>query len=406
MDAQPEAPPVAGAVFAVGSFTKSTSTGSQVVPHTLGQNPKAVILWTIGKTNETLGGNFLYGFGMSDSSLSGSVGTSTRDAVSTTSSSRRMAAKALTLVQSSGATVAEADLPSWSSTTFTLNWTSNDAQPYVIHYIAIGGPQVTAKLVNWQAPTSAGSKSVVVGFQPEAVIHIHAGAAFTGAPGTSQGNMVVGMGAMDKSGAQWAIQASDVDNTSTTMSSRAQRSNAALYMYTDTGSAGVTKEAKFVSMNADGFTLNFTTANANASQIYSLALAGLKADVGTFNKTTASAPASQAVPSAFKPGAVFMASYQTTAQSSGVISSSTCSFGVGASDGAHEGSAAINAADGVATSSVSGIDKTSKAFIKMNQPPIDAEADMTSFDPTGFTLNWTTSDTTASQICFLALGAP
>jgi hypothetical protein len=42
----------------------------------------------------------------------------------------------------------------------------------------------------------------------------------------------------------------------------------------------------------------------------------------------------------------------------------------------------------------------------MNTPPLDAEADMASFGASGFTLNWTTNDAVASQICFLALGAP
>jgi len=41
----------------------------------------------------------------------------------------------------------------------------------------------------------------------------------------------------------------------------------------------------------------------------------------------------------------------------------------------------------------------------MNTAPLDAEADLASFGPTGFTLNWPTNDAIASQICFLALGA-
>jgi hypothetical protein len=79
---------------------------------------------------------------------------------------------------------------------------------------------------------------------------------------------------------------------------------------------------------------------------------------------------------------------------------------MGASDGTNEASSAIVTSDNASPTSVDGHDKTSKAFIKMNTPPLDAEADMASFGASGFTLNWTTNDTTASQICFLALGAP
>jgi len=176
-------------------------------------------------------------------------------------------------------------------------------------------------------------------------------------------------------------------------------------MYTDTVAPGVTKQATFVSMNSDGFTLNFTTASTNASQIYSLALAGLKAGVGTFNKTTAAAPALQSVTTGFTPGAVFLASFQIPGQTA-TISEPICSIGLGATDGAHEASSTLGSNDAVTTSNVVGQDKTNKAFIKMNTPPLDAEADFASFNASGFSLNWTTGDSVASQICFLALGAP
>jgi len=321
-----------------------------------------------------------------------------------------MARKAITLV-SAGETMttvalAEADMPSWGSTSFTLNWTTNDGQPFVVHYLLVGGPQVSAKIVNWQTPGAAGQKTVTgFGFQPETVLHFHAGAAFDDPAPFNLASGVIGLGVMDKTGAQWAIQVADANNASTTVTGRGQRNDAALYMFNDVGTPSVTKKASFASMNADGFTLNFSTASSTLSQVYSLALAGLKAGVGTFNKTTATAPANQSVTTGFKPGAVFMASYQMVAQTA-PVSESMCSVGVGATDGAHEASSTLGSYDAVMTPDVGGQDKTSKAFIKMNMPPLDAEADFASFDPNGFSLNWTTNDNIASQICFLALGAP
>ena len=408
MDAGPEAPPPPGAVFATGSFSKSGSTGSQSVAHGLGQVPKALILWTIGKTNESLSSGFYYGIGISDSSAGYAIATTARDGVSPAWAIRRIAtSKAMLMIGTSGSStvvLAEANVPSLSASNFTLNWTTNDGQPSVVHYLAIGGPQVTAKVVHWQAPGAPGTRTVSgIGFQPEAVLHFYPGWGYDEAPGANVTNAVIGLGAMDKTGAQWAIQAGSVHNESPAVSSRAQRNDSAFYSYTDTGPA-VTKDAKFVSMNADGFTLNFTTANSAASHVFSLALGGLRASVGTFNKTTGAAPASQSVPSGFRPGALLLASYQTTAQTSGT-SVSTGSFGLGVSDGTNEASSAVVAADNVSTAAVDGIDKTSKVFLKMNTPPLDAEADLASFDPTGFTLNWTTNDSIATQICFLALGA-
>jgi hypothetical protein len=407
MDAAPEAPPPPGAVFAVGSFSKSGSTGSQSIAHGLGQVPKALILWTIGKTNESQSSGFYYGIGMSDASASYAIASTARDGVSPAWAIRRITSKALLMISSNGtnATVAaEASLPGWSSTNFTLDWTTNDGQPSVVHYVVIGGPQVTAKVVHWLAPTAPGTQTVSgIGFQPETVLHFYPGWGYDEAPDSNVTNAVIGLGAMDKTGAQWAVQAGSVHNVSPTTASRAQRTDSAIYSYTDTGPA-VNKDAKFVSMNADGFTVNFTTANSAASHLYSLALGGLKASVGSFNKTTGTAPATQSVTSGFQPGALLLASFQTTAQTSGTAVS-TGSIGLGASDGTHEASSAVVADNGVSTASVEGIDKASKVFIKMNTAPLDAEADLASFGASGFNLNWTTNDATASQICFVALGA-
>jgi hypothetical protein len=407
MDAGPDLPPAPGAVFAVGSFVKLTTTGAQTVAHTLGDVPKALILWTTGKTNETESAGFLYGFGASDGTATYSVGISSQDNVATTATSRRMAQKAITLVQGGEILVAEADLTSRTASDFALNWTTNDAQPIVVHYLAIGGPQVTAKMAEWVAPTATGNKAITgIGFRPETVLHFYAGAAYTGPVGTSTFNGIFGLGAMDKNGGQWSTQVTAWDAVNPSQTTRGQQTNAAIFMYADGSSAAITKKASFVSMDADGFTVNFTTANSNAGLICSLALAGVKATVASFNKVTGSSPASQPVATVgFKPGAVLLSSYQMAAQTAS-ISETTCSYGIGASDGIHQGSSAFVATNNVSPTAVDAIDKTSKVFLKVNTPPLDAEADLTSLDANGFTLNWTTSDPAASQIGFWALAAP
>src|SRR5206468_2037518 len=64
---------VPGAVFAVGSFVKRGSIGLQVVPHSLGKVPKALLMWTVGKTGSGASGNYLYAMGTS--SAPGSSGS-------------------------------------------------------------------------------------------------------------------------------------------------------------------------------------------------------------------------------------------------------------------------------------------------------------------------------------------
>ncbi len=108
----------------------------------------------------------------------------------------------------------------------------------------------------------------------------------------------------------------------------------------------------------------------------------------------------------FKPGVVFFSSMQDLPMATNGVTQAR--FGFGASDGTTEGSSAMHDADNVTPTSTGAIDKTNKAFIKMNNSTltVDAEANVKSLDPDGFTLQFTTNDGVATQICYLALGAP
>src|SRR5438552_209595 len=134
----------------VGSFTKNSTTGNQTVNHSLGETPVALILWTASETNESFSSTFQFGMGLTDGTNNRSAAGSSEDNKSSSVTSRRLATKALTIVDYSQGTVAEADLSSWSSTSFTLNWTTNTASTgYVVHYLALGGYDVSSKVFTW-----------------------------------------------------------------------------------------------------------------------------------------------------------------------------------------------------------------------------------------------------------------
>jgi len=178
-------PARASGTFTVGSFTKSTSAApvTQAVAHGVGSAPKAIIFWTNGKTSTSLGSGFLYGFGMTDGTTSKSIATSSDDNQSTSRASRRIANKALTIINGSGTLQAEADLQSVDATNFTLNWTTNDSTGYVVHFIAIGGSRISAKVLGWTMATATGNQAVTgIGFRPDVVIAAHGGGGLTSAP--------------------------------------------------------------------------------------------------------------------------------------------------------------------------------------------------------------------------------
>ena len=348
-------------------------------------------------------GTAYFGFGMTDGTRSRSVSTSSQDGATTSNASTRMANKVLTMVRWGEVVVAEADLSSWNDTTFTLNWTTNDAASYVIHYIAIGGSDIQARVVDWTMRTTVGNTTVTgVGFQPDVVFHAHGGHALTAALPTNMADGAFGLGVMDFDGDQWAFANWTEDNVGTSDTQRGQLTNAALYSFNN--GLTVQKQASWVSMNADGFTLNFTnTGSALAARVFSLALKGVNVKPGSFLKSTAAAPAPQPITGVgFRPSLVMLASVQNTTQAAPAVHSR---FGLGASDGTTEGSSAFQDQDAAAFMATEAIDKTSKVFMKVDNstPVINAEADLTSFGTDGFTLNWTTNDAVQTQILYLSL---
>ena len=398
---------LAGSTFKVGSFTKSTNTSvpvSQAVAHGLGVTPKALILWTEGKTDESFGVSSLFGFGVTDGTTSKSASAGSEDAQNNSQEARRIANKALTIVDWNQVLRAEADWSSWDSTNFTLSWSTNNSTGYTVHFIAIGGTDISANVVGWTMPTSTGNHSVSgVGFKPDIVIHVHAGSGFTNTPTANHGSAAFGLGVMDADGDQWATTFLAEDGSPTSDTQRSQQTDACIYAMDK--SLTVTKEASWVSMDSSGFTVNFGTANSSASQAFSLALKGLNVKPGSFSKSTASQPASQSVTGVgFQPSLILLTSFQDATQAS---PAAHARYGIGASDGTNEGCSALQNGDALTTTTVDGIDKTSKVFVKVNNstPAVDAEADTTSLDSGGFTLNWTTNDSVATEILYIALGS-
>jgi hypothetical protein len=397
--------PARAASISVGSFTKSTGTApvQQNVAHGLGETPKALILWSAARTSSgSFTSNARFSVGMTDGTTSGSAGGGSRSGQDTTDASRRMANKAITLVEWGQTLMAEADLDSWNATNFTLNWTTNDGSAHVIHFLAIGGSQVSAQMLSWAMRTSTGDQAVTgVGFTPEVVVHIHAGAGFTSTPPASTVHWGFGIGAMDRSGGQWATTGFSVDASGTSDTQGYQRTNQTIAAI-DAG-LGVAKEAAYVSMDSDGFTVNFSTANSSASRVFSLALKGVHAKAGTFLKTVASATASQSLTGIpFRPRAVMLLGAQDIARTT---PQSHNRFGMGAGSADAEGAIAVQDTDGLGFSSSDDIQRTTKAFIKVNNntPSIDAEADLASLDEAGFTLSWTTNDAVQTEMLYLAL---
>jgi RHS repeat-associated protein len=389
----------------MGTFLKSASTGSQTITHDLGAEPKAILLWT-GSATASDSTSFMSGqrvsIGMSDGTASHSKSAASQDNVNTSNTGHRHADAALSVVQWDGSLRAEALLTNWNENDFTLNWTTNDSTTYSVSYLILGGSDVSAKVLDWLSPSSTGNVSVTgAGFEPDLAINLYGRPSASTSPHNGP-NAGIGLGVMDDAGNEWATFEYSRDGRGTSETARGIRTDRAIFYSYETSTWE--NRASYVSMDADGFTVNFDATETNQNTISSLVLKGIEFDLGNFTKSVSAAPASQSITGAgFEPAALLMAGVQTT--STGQSAGSR--WALGAADDNTAAAFALQDANGSGFTSVDAIHKLGKTFVKVDNttPAIDAEADLTSFDSDGFTLNWTTNDSDADVIGYLALGA-
>jgi hypothetical protein len=159
-------------------------------------------------------------------------------------------------------------------------------------------------------------------------------------------------------------------------------------------------------MDADGFTVNWTTANASSRIIAYLALKGGRYFVG--NETQRTSTGTRAKTGVgFTPTGILAFSVNATANAS-VAAHDRIAIG-GASAAGTEGATWAGDTDSLATTSADQSTVTDKVLrlIDTDGPAAaDAEADLDSFDADGFTLDWTTADAVAREFVFICFGTP
>lgn len=297
----------------VGSFTKATATGNQDITLPTGcpdltgaaAGSWAIMFWTSGPNGTATGvwgANIVASLGFTAGAANSyAAGASFNDAVAASVAGRRMAAKCITFADpAGGAVLAEADFVSFpTSTTMRINWTSNSGALYPVMFTVFTG-LTGAKVVQWATPTTAIPVSVTgAGFSPDLVLHAQALVAALPASGT-QANL--SFGAMNKHGQQWSNTIISANALNPSNTSRWQQTDACFTTVDQT--EVIFAQAHFKSMDADGFTTNFSTSPA-AYQVISLCLKGVSSKLGAF-VTVAGTPVTYATRAGFQPrGALF-----------------------------------------------------------------------------------------------------
>ncbi len=259
---------------------------------------------------------------------------------------------------------------------------------------------LSTKAGNFALNTSTGNQAVTgIGFQPEIVL-------LFGSMNTADGvvvdfNLVIG--AATSSTARGHVSINDEDGQGTSDSSRTIFTNSCLRMLAPGSASSYLVIADFVSMNADGFTINISTAPGSAYRIGYLALAGsdlTSVKVGSFT-TPVSTGNNATTGVGFQPDAVLLFSNGDVLETDTNSVAFGFGFAVSASERAWTSLATPRSKVTTETYRRQGTDGCI-AYLDHDGSSLEVHADFVSFDADGFTLNFDTT-TSGDGVIYVAL---
>ena len=392
-----------------GNFQKITAVGGNQTVTGVGFQPKAVIFFWTRQTATGYAADESMGFGFATAAANQySVAIESDDNVGNSNYSRIRSTGNVILMLAPNAAVganatlnARASLVSFNADGFQINWGVNESRADIIHYIALGGG-MNAFAGTFNASGGTGNQAVAgVGFQPDVVLFLNSTIASSETDTTVRNRKQFNLGMMSGAGQQWAISVCGRDNQNNPPHAANQQRTDQAIMTMNNNCTGQDSLASFVSMNAGGFTINWSNAAGNAFPIFYLALSG-QHRLGSFNQPTALGNQSQAG-FGFPPQELFLASFNRIA-GTGIAPESEISLG--AASGPLARGAIWSESRDLGTTDANMATLTTQAIRLATGPTTtEAEAGLASFDSDGFTLNWTAADATARQILYWGVGS-
>ncbi len=374
--------------YQVGSFAVPATTGNHAVVSGLSFTPKALLFFADrqiadAKSTDAAGTNAampLTVLGMATGASNQATLRSNDDF--TGGDATYEGGNCVKSQTATGTTNFEATLVTLDSGGFTLNFTTANATAYIVNYIAMGGSDLSAKVVSFTPPTTTNASFGVTGagFQPTGAIFIGGGAT----------NTFGGIGFTDGTN-----QGANSSNFSVAIGNY-ERVNQS---YVEVNGAAKRFEANIVSLDADGCTLNFTTTTASGTTMSVLFLNGINVHVGTFNTATGSGNQTTSG-IGFTPSGVIMSSAGVAAATT--IGTTWIMHTIGAADGSNQGTVwASDNAHGNAS-----LDRANVLhFLNDDATPTDmVKASLSSFGSGQFVLNYATFDATAREVIYMAFG--
>jgi hypothetical protein len=249
--------PTSGLFTKVSTFNAGTTTGNRSITG-VGFRPKAIIFFWVALSSPGPNLNAAAGYGFATGAGSERAVNYLADnalAPGSNSTSRWQWTNrciVVTNTSASAATYHEATFVSMDADGFTINWTKTSFTSWIIHYMALGGPDITNTAVGSFTPTSGtGSQNVTgLAFQPEFLMFLSIDSNTVGSRVGTHGKVSIGFAASGAGITQSAITAATKSLSSNAITSGAQSSDSAIVEKSD-DTAAITFEGAVTSFNAD-----------------------------------------------------------------------------------------------------------------------------------------------------------
>jgi len=269
-----------------GNFAAATSTGNQAVTG-IGFQPNLVLFITNLQTaSGVANNNSCFSFGATDGTNQWACGLGLQNAQATMNNRRGFYTNRCIMVPAAGSNVMahDAAITSMDADGFTVNWQTAPGAAYIVGYLALSVTNAKVGTFN-QATTTGNQATTGVGFTPEVLMMASAG--------HDTANAIVdtarfSIGAGISSSARWAYWTGDEDAAADSRAESRYATDKIVTMADEAtgGSPTVLAEADLVSLDSDGFTVNWTTADATARNIGYIAMGGASAPPATSSKLT------------------------------------------------------------------------------------------------------------------------
>jgi hypothetical protein len=443
----------------VGSLLSPTGGPNQSITG-VGFQPKAVIFFwtaqTVGGfvTNASAGYGFATGVG-SERAV-GFVSDDNLAAGSNNPARWQWTNRCIAVVANAAAvaTDAHASLTSMDADGFSLNWPVRNTS-YIVHYLALGGPDITDAAVGTFRPAAGLGPESFGGltFSPQFLMFLSIDSNTVGSRVTPDGKVSLGYAGLSSGYGITQGGATAVSRTggANIVTSSMQRTDAAL-LEKATNVLGVELVASVTSFDANGFTIDKTVNSGALTDVHYLALRGGQYRVGDISRPSTAGPSTRAYTGVgFTPHGLLFTSFNLAFQAvpdeearisvsaaDSTLSGTPLRYGQratffhdkldtpGTNDNswvrqATSGSAGVNgkvvylaqAGDCPPNPLFSDPPGTAQCS---GGPRLISDADVVSYNRTGFTLDWTTNDLTNmnqvggdeenAQVLYVAFGPP